>query len=49
MRAEGQLIDGRVIGLGASNPKGHAACVVAAAIAVARAGVRLHGTVHVGL
>jgi acetylornithine deacetylase/succinyl-diaminopimelate desuccinylase-like protein len=38
-----------VVGLGASNPKGHAACVIAAAQAVARAGLRLPGDVLVGL
>lgn len=32
-----------VIGLGAENPKGHAACVVAAAQAIARAGIPLRG------
>ena len=38
-----------VQGLGAGNPKGHAACVVAAATALARAGVPLRGDVVVGL
>jgi len=32
-----------VIGLGASNPKGHAACVLAAVEAIAAAGIPLHG------
>jgi acetylornithine deacetylase/succinyl-diaminopimelate desuccinylase-like protein len=41
--------DGFVIGLGAENPKGYAACVVAAARAVALAGVPLRGDVIVGL
>ncbi|MGH9917531.1 MAG: deacylase, partial [Nitrososphaerales archaeon] len=38
-----------VVGLGASNPKGHAACVLAAAAAIRRAGVPLNGDVFVGL
>ena len=38
-----------VQGLGAGNPKGHAACVVAAAQAVARAGLPLRGDLVVGL
>ncbi|HEV8021631.1 MAG TPA: peptidase dimerization domain-containing protein [Candidatus Lustribacter sp.] len=43
-------IDGDfIIGLGAENPKGHAVCVAVAAIALARAGIELHGDVIVGL
>lgn len=38
-----------VIGLGAENPKGHAVCAVAAASALARAGVPLAGDLIVGL
>ena len=38
-----------VTGLGAGNPKGHAACVIAAAEAVAAAGVPLSGDLLVGL
>lgn len=38
-----------VIGLGASNPKAHGACLVAAVDAVRRAGVPLRGDVLVGL
>ncbi|MEU6751032.1 peptidase dimerization domain-containing protein [Spirillospora sp. NPDC046719] len=38
-----------VIGLGASNPKGHGAAVIAAARAVAAAGVPLRGDLLVGL
>jgi succinyl-diaminopimelate desuccinylase len=41
--------DGKVIGLGADNPKGFAAAVVAAAEAVARAGVPLRGDVWIAL
>lgn len=44
-RSEGEF----VIGLGAENPKGHAVCVAAAAIALARAGVELRGDLLVGL
>jgi len=41
--------DGSVVGLGAENPKGHAACVIAAAEAVRRAGIPLTGDLLVGL
>lgn len=37
-----------VIGLGANNPKGHAACILAAVEAVARAGAPLRGAVLAG-
>jgi acetylornithine deacetylase/succinyl-diaminopimelate desuccinylase-like protein len=37
-----------VVGLGASNPKGHGACVVAAVEAIAAAGIELHGDVLAG-
>lgn len=44
------VVDGDyVIGLGAENPKGHAACVAAAISALARAGIPLHGDVIAGL
>jgi acetylornithine deacetylase/succinyl-diaminopimelate desuccinylase-like protein len=38
-----------VSGLGANNPKGHAACVIAAVEAAARAGIPLTGSVTAGL
>jgi acetylornithine deacetylase/succinyl-diaminopimelate desuccinylase-like protein len=38
-----------VVGLGASNPKGHAACVIVAVQAIRRAGIDLPGDVIVGL
>ncbi len=41
--------DGFVVGLGAENPKGYAACVIAAAQAVARARIPLYGDLIVGL
>ncbi len=41
--------DGFVIGLCAENPKGYAACAVAAAEAVRRAGIPLRGDLMVGL
>lgn len=41
--------DGFVVGLGAENPKGYAACVIAAAEAIARARVPLRGDLLVGL
>ena len=43
------LQDGFVVGLGAENPKGYAACVIAAAEAIARAGVPFKGDLVVGL
>ena len=49
MRCESQVIGDRVMGLGASNPKGHAACVIAAAEAIASAGIDLRGSLLVGL
>ncbi|MBO2463991.1 peptidase dimerization domain-containing protein [Actinomadura violacea] len=49
MRAEPSVRGDYVVGLGAGNPKGHAACVIAAAEAVAAAGVPLAGDLLVGL
>jgi acetylornithine deacetylase/succinyl-diaminopimelate desuccinylase-like protein len=49
MRAEVSAAGSWVVGLGASNPKGHGACIIAAAEAVARADVPLRGSVIVGL
>ncbi|MEU5621464.1 deacylase [[Kitasatospora] papulosa] len=43
MRSEATVYDDLVTGLGASNPKGHAACVMMAAEAIALAGVPLTG------
>ncbi|MFC4052770.1 M20 family metallopeptidase [Actinomadura syzygii] len=43
MRAEARDVGDLVTGLGASNPKGHAACVLMAAEAIHRAGVPLTG------
>jgi acetylornithine deacetylase/succinyl-diaminopimelate desuccinylase-like protein len=45
MTASASVVDDLVVGLGASNPKGHAACVLAAAEAIASAGVPLTGDV----
>lgn len=43
-------VDGdHVVGLGASNPKGHAACVVVAGEAIRRSGVELAGDLWLGL
>ncbi|MBM9464199.1 M20/M25/M40 family metallo-hydrolase [Aeromicrobium sp. YIM 150415] len=43
-------VDGEfVIGLGASNPKGHAACVLAAVEAIHRSGIALPGDLWLGL
>jgi acetylornithine deacetylase/succinyl-diaminopimelate desuccinylase-like protein len=41
--------DGNVVGNGAENPKGYAACVIAAAQAIQAANVPLKGTLTVGL
>jgi acetylornithine deacetylase/succinyl-diaminopimelate desuccinylase-like protein len=38
----------RVVGLGAMNPKGHAACILAAVEAIARSGIELDGDVIAG-
>lgn len=43
MRPAATVVDDYVVGLGASNPKGHSACVLAAAEAVKRSGVPLTG------
>ncbi len=45
----GFQVDDYVVGLGAENPKAYVACVVAAAIAVRRAGVPLKGCLLIGL
>jgi acetylornithine deacetylase/succinyl-diaminopimelate desuccinylase-like protein len=49
MRPSASCENDLVTGLGAGNPKGHAACVIAAAEAIAAAGVPLAGTLLVGL
>lgn len=49
MRAEPAVRGDYLTGLGAGNPKGHAACVVAAAEAIAAAGVPLAGDLLAGL
>lgn len=49
MRPRAQVHGDHVLGLGASNPKGHGAAVIAAAEALARARVPLAGDVVVGL
>ena len=49
LRPQAEVSDGLIVGLGAHNPKGHAACVIAAAEALARSGVALVGEVLVGL
>ncbi|MPZ83604.1 MAG: M20/M25/M40 family metallo-hydrolase [Actinophytocola sp.] len=49
MRPRAEVAGDHVLGLGASNPKGHGAAVVAAAEAIAAAGVPLRGDVIVGL
>jgi acetylornithine deacetylase/succinyl-diaminopimelate desuccinylase-like protein len=49
MRTVAQVHGNHVVGLGASNPKGHGAAVIAAAEAIAAAGVPLRGDLLVGL
>ncbi|MFC9427163.1 M20 family metallopeptidase [Streptomyces sp. NPDC056987] len=49
MRPRAEVHGDHVLGLGASNPKGHGAAVIAAAEALAAAGVPLAGDVVVGL
>lgn len=49
MRPGAEVVGDYVIGLGASNPKGHAAAVITAAEALATADVPLAGDVFVGL
>jgi acetylornithine deacetylase/succinyl-diaminopimelate desuccinylase-like protein len=49
LRPEASVEGDYVIGLGASNPKGHGACLIAAADAVRRAGVPLRGDLRIGL
>ncbi|MEV7865616.1 M20/M25/M40 family metallo-hydrolase [Streptomyces sp. NPDC088124] len=49
MRPRAEVHGDHVVGLGASNPKGHGAAVIAAAEALAAAGVPLAGDVVVGL
>lgn len=48
MRPRARVDGDLVIGLGASNPKGHAACVMMAVEAIARAGVPLAGDLLAG-
>ena len=49
MTTNAYMQDGNVIGMGAENPKGYAACVVAAAQAIKAAGVPMKGSLLVGL
>jgi len=49
MKPQAKVVGDHVLGLGASNPKGHAACVMAAAEAIAATGLDLPGSVIVGL
>lgn len=48
MRAKAWVVGGHVFGLGAQNPKGHAACVMGAALAIRAAGVPLAGELRLG-
>ncbi|RKN12808.1 M20 family metallopeptidase [Streptomyces radicis] len=49
MRPEAVVDGDFVLGLGASNPKGHAACVMAAGEAIRAAGITLAGDLWIGL
>ena len=48
MLARAYVKNGHVFGLGAHNPKGHAACIIEAARAIRRAGVSLAGDLRLG-
>lgn len=48
LRPQARVVGGHVIGLGAGNPKGHAACVLAAVEAIQRAGLPLRGDLVAG-
>ncbi len=48
MAAKSFLQDSHVIGLGAQNPKGHAACILVAAEAIKRAHIPLRSDLYVG-
>ena len=48
MRAQSWIDNGHVFGLGAQNPKGHAACVLGAGEAIKSVGVPLSGNVYLG-
>jgi acetylornithine deacetylase/succinyl-diaminopimelate desuccinylase-like protein len=48
MRAKSWVTNEHVFGLGAQNPKGHAACIIAAAAAIQTAGISLQRTVQLG-
>src|SRR6266702_4392703 len=49
MTTNAAVRDGEVVGMGAENPKGYAACAIAAAQAIKSAGVPLQGSLLVGL
>lgn len=49
MTTNAYIRDGNVVGMGAENPKGYAACVIAAAQAIKAAGVPMKGSLLVGL
>lgn len=49
MHARAEIHGDHVVGLGASNPKGHGAAVIAAAEAISKAGIPLRGDLIVGL
>ena len=49
LRTKAIIENGSVVGLGAVNPKGFATCVVIAAEAIKRAGIKLRGSIVVGL
>jgi acetylornithine deacetylase/succinyl-diaminopimelate desuccinylase-like protein len=49
LRTKASVENGYVVGLGAVNPKGFATCVVTAAEAIKRSGIKLRGNIVVGL
>lgn len=48
LRAKAYVKDGHVVGLGAHNPKGHAACIIEAARVLKKLNVPLQGNVYFG-
>jgi len=48
LQAKAHVTDGCVIGLGAHNPKGHAACIIEAGRVLKKMDVKLDGDIHFG-
>lgn len=48
MLPQSSLVDGHVVGLGAHNPKGHAACIIEAAAVLKELNITLNGDLYLG-